>query len=224
MPPVIIRYPLDPTGVNPDNLVLNEVHPMVRRKVRAIATTYGAFYTESLVVIDVVTQLPLEKGRQYFAAELYEVPTGKFGKEVCAIIILTDETVSDTISLQYQAVGGDYSQSMTAIVQMLDNLALDNRPVSWPSIIDKPSEFPPSHHLHDIGDVYGFEYVVHALDRIRQAIEMGDSASHDAIYRYVDNKLAAAQVANQAAIATAVGQASESAGADEGMLMFLANT
>ena len=224
MPTPIIRYQLDPTGVNPDNYVNGEIHAMVRRKVRAIATTYGAFYTNSLRIVDVATQQPLEKDRQYFAAELYELPTGKFGKEVCAIIVITDETVGDTVSISYQAVGGEYSQSMTAIVQMLDNLALDNRPVSWPDIINRPSEFPPSHHLHDIGDVYGFEYVVHALDRIRQAILMGDSASHDAIYRYIDSKTTAVSPQIQAAITTAVQQASGSAGASEDELMFISNT
>jgi len=184
--PNVIRYPLDPTGTNPDNLVSDEPHQMPARQIRAIATEYGAFYTESVTVVDAATNQPLVKGVQYYPAELYEVPTGMFGKEVCAIIMITDPSVSANVKITYQAVGGEYSRSVTAIIQQIEALNLDDRPVEWGSIINKPSEYPPSHHLHDLGDIYGFEYMVHALDRIRAAILMGDDVSHDTIYQYID--------------------------------------
>lgn len=183
----LIRYPLDPTGVNPDNLVQGELHTLLARQTRVVAPTYGAFYSGSLVVRDTSNNQVLVKNVQYYAAELYEVPSAKFGKEVCAIVVITDASVSNNISLEYQAVGGEFSAAATAIVQQIEALNLDARPVQWGSIIEKPSEYPPSHHLHDIGDIYGFEYVVHALDRIRAAILMGDDLSHDTIYQYVDS-------------------------------------
>lgn len=186
--PNVIRYPLDPTGTNPDNLVVDEPHTLPARQIRAVATEYGAFYTESMVVVDAATNLPLDKGVQYYAAELYEVPTGMFGKEVCAIILITDPSVSPNIRITYQAVGGEYSRSVTAIIQQIEALNLDDRPVEWGAIINKPSEYPPSHHLHDLGDIYGFEYMVHALDRIRDAILRGDDISHDTIYQYIDSR------------------------------------
>lgn len=189
----IIRYPLDPTGTNPNNLVQGELHSPVRRNTRAVATTYGAFFSQSLVVRDTSNNQVLTKGVQYFAAELYEVPTAKYGQEVCGIVVITDSSVSDQISLDYQAVGGEFSTSADAVIAQLNALNLDDRPVAWGSIIAKPSEYPPSHHLHDIGDVYGFEYVVHALERIKAAILMGDDISHDAIYQYVDNSVAGFQ-------------------------------
>ncbi|MNU19574.1 hypothetical protein D3C71_78030 [compost metagenome] len=186
--PNVIRYPLDPTGTNPDNLVVDEPHTLPARQIRAVATEYGAFYTESMVVVDAATNQPLVKGVQYYAAELYEVPSGMFGKEVCAIILIKDPSVSPNIRIRYQAVGGEYSRSVTAIIQQIEALNLDDRPVEWGSIINKPSEYPPSHHLHDLGDIYGFEYMVHALDRIRDAILRGDDISHDTIYQYIDSR------------------------------------
>jgi hypothetical protein len=201
MPPTILKYPLDPTGVSPDNLVQNEPHTMVHRHVRSIAPTYGAFFTESVVIVDTVNNSPLVKDTQYYAAEMYELPTERYGKEICSIIVITDATVSDSVMITYQALGGEFSTPMDAIVQMLNNLALDNRPVSWPNIIERPSQFPPSMHLHDAGDIYGFEYVVHALDRIRAALEAGDEISHDAIYRYIDTAVAAFNTALANAVA-----------------------
>jgi hypothetical protein len=187
MTPVIVRYPLDPTGINLNNLVQGETHEMVRRKVRAIATIYGAFFSESLKVVDFATQQELIAGTQFIAAEMYELPTQRYGKEVCAIILILDESVGDKVSLQYQAVGGEFSSSFTAITQMLEDLALDERALGWTAIVDRPTEFPPSHHFHDAGDTYGWESILHALDKVRSAIAAGDRLSHDAIYRYIDN-------------------------------------
>ena len=182
---MVIRYPLDETGTSPDNLVLNEPHELGSRQVRCIALHYGAFFTESLRVRDAATGQPLNS-TQYYPAELYAVPTALYGKEICAIIVITDPTVSGNVLVDYQVLGGYYGASTQAIIQQLENLNLDDRPVSWPNIIDKPSEFPPTWHYHDAGDIFGFEFVVQALDRIRDAILMGDKASHDEIYRYID--------------------------------------
>lgn len=186
MPAPVIRHPLDPTGVNVNNLVMNEAHTLPNRLVRVISPIYGAFFTESVVIRDTANNQVLTSS-QYDAVELFEVPTAKYGKEICGIILIKDTTVSANVTLQYQALGGDYGGSLDIIVNMLNNLALDNRPAAWGSIIGKPSEFPPSHHLHDIGNVYGFEFVVHQLERIRRAIEFGDELSHDAIYKYIDS-------------------------------------
>lgn len=188
MTPLVVRYPLDPTGTSPNNLVAGEIQNLTpNRNVRAIATLYGAFFTESLIITDIATNTVLTPGTQYYAAELYELPTSRYGKEICAVILITDTSVSNQVSLQYQTLGGPYGTSATAIIQQIENLQLDTRPVAWGDILDRPSAFPPSFHLHDIGDVYGFEYVVHALDRIRDAIEVGDSAQYDQIYAYIDH-------------------------------------
>ena len=189
--PIVLRYPLDPTGSNPNNLVTGEIQTMPARTVRAIAPDYGAFYSDSLVITDNATNQVLTAS-QYYAAEMYSLPSYEFGQEICSIIMITDPTVSSSVSLQYQCLGGEYQTAQTAIIQQIYNLNLDDRPAAWPAIIGKPDAFPPSAHLHDAGDLYGFEYVTNALDRIRAAILLGDDASHDAIYSYID--LATSQI------------------------------
>jgi hypothetical protein len=190
MAPIIVRYNLDPTGVSPDNLVQGEAHTLVGRLVRSIAPIYGAFFAGSMVVTDQTTGLPLVRGQQWYPGELYDVPTALYGKDIFAIVIITDVNVSSSVSLQYQSVGGEYGTSDNAIIQQLATLNVDARPVAWPDIIRKPADYPPSMHLHDAGDVYGFEYVVHALERVRAALEFGDEISHDQIYNYIDTKIA----------------------------------
>lgn len=195
MTPAVIRYPLDPTGVNPNNLVTGEIQNLTaNRNVRAIAPNYGAFFTNSLIVTDMATNKALTPNTQYYAAELYELPTDRYGQQICAIILITDPTVSNTVSLQYQTLGGPYGTSATAIIQQIENLQLDTRPVAWGDILGRPSAFPPAFHLHDIGDVYGFEYLVHAVDRVRTAIETNQASALDLFYSYIDQLFAAFQI------------------------------
>lgn len=184
-PSPLYRYPLDSTGTSPDNLVVGEEHQLSNRSVRAIAPTYGGFFAESCVVTDLATSQPLIKGTDYYFGELFEFPTGRYGKEIFGVILITKPNVAG-VSISYQALGGDYSYSMDALIAMIDNLNLGDRPVAWGSIIGRPDLFVPATHWHDIGDVYGFEYVVSALIQLRNAILTGDVASHDEIYRYID--------------------------------------
>lgn len=185
-----LRYPLDPTGVNPDNKIVGEIHTLPNRTVRAVAPGYGSFFDESVVVRDVATGLPLVKGVQFVSTEMLEFPTGRYGKEIDGIILIKDSTVSSNIEIDYQTLGGAYSTNSDAIIAMLNSANLDDRPVAWGDIIGKPDAFVPAMHYHDIGDIYGFEYVVHAIERVREAILIGDDASHDQIYRYIDSTFA----------------------------------
>lgn len=187
--PIVPRYPLDTTGVSPNNKIEQEAHTLTNRPIRAIAPEYGAYFTESIVVRDTTNSTELVKNTDYYCAEMYAVPSSKYGKEICSIVVITNPAISSNVDIDYQALGGPWSYSQQAIVQMIDSLNLDNRPVTWDDIINKPHGFNPVHHLHDAGDVYGFEYVVAELERIRQAILLGDSVSHDLIYAYINNEI-----------------------------------
>lgn len=189
MTPLVIKYKLDPTGVSPNNLVQGEVHQMVRRKVRSIAPAQGAFFSASLRLIDTATNKTLVKGTQYIATEMIEEVTARFGKEVCSIILITDPAVSDEVSIQYQCVGDKWVNYAQTIQQLITALNLDDRPVSKDAIIDWPSEFPPAHHLHDVGDTYGWEFVVNALNRVLSSINMADAMKLDALYAYIDQTI-----------------------------------
>lgn len=183
----IIRYPLDLTGVSPDNFVSQEPHTLPNLSKRAFVTRYGPFFTESLKVYDGVTGELLKKKDQYIVAQLVESATVRTGKEICSIIIVTDPAVNSTVNIDYQVLGGPFSLSVDALISMLETLNLDERPITWGAILGKPSLFQPGHHLHDAGDIYGFEYVVLQLEYVRRAILLGDVQSHDEIYAYIDS-------------------------------------
>lgn len=188
MPTPAIRHEEDRTGLNPDNLVINESHTLLPRQRRILVPLYGPYYTESLVITDVNTGKQL-KTTDYFHADFVQTAQWLSGKEVASTIVITNRSISNNISINYQCFGGAYNVNAEVLKAQIQALALDNRPVLYDKILGKPSAFAPAAHLHDVGDVFGWEYVVFVLERIRSAIEMGDENSHLAIYDYIDQQL-----------------------------------
>lgn len=199
-----IVYPLDLTGTASSNLITGEVHDLSglpATQNRAFVLNYGPFFTDGLVVTNLATGQPLKAasigstGGQYVATQLFVDATLRTGKDICAVIVITDLTLPAglQVSVTAQMLGGDYSASVDAIQQLINGLSLGSQPVAWAGILGKPVLFPPAPHLHDLGDVYGFEYMVAALERIVQAIYIGDTAQLNAIYQYIDHEVAGLQ-------------------------------
>lgn len=186
---LIVKYPLDLTGNNPDNRVLNEPHTIPREKSRGFAPNAGAFYTNpsKLKIVHKATNYTLQPHTDYLAVELYERASKASGQEVCAGIVIVNDTLDGEFLVTYQAVGGEFSCNVDVIQRLIEQLDLDNRPVRWGDILGLPNAYNPTPHLHDIDDLYGMEYVVESLERIRAAIVLGDYNDHEEIRQRIEN-------------------------------------
>lgn len=184
--PVPIRYPLDLTGLSINNLVSDEPHTLNVKPIRSIAPTYGPYYTESLTVTDATTNQLLRRGVDYVCLDVVGLRSAQSGKEICTILAITNKLVSNTVRISYQCVGGYYVGNYEPIRLLIENLTNDTRQVQWENILNRPEAFDPQKHLHRLGDVIGFEYVVVALENIRNAIILGDDVSHAAIINQLD--------------------------------------
>lgn len=181
-------HAFDETGTLPENYIENEQRDLATRDVRAVVATYGSFFTDTFVMRD-ANGVVVPRIKYQFA--LYnDVISSKVGKNICAAVVLLDKTVPSPVFIDYHCVGGPWSASNELIIELFKKLQSDDRPVAWPNIIGKPEGYAPAHHLQDIGDLYGAEYWVEAIERLTQAFLMGDSASHDEIFRYIDAKYA----------------------------------
>lgn len=185
----VIRYALDTTGLNSDNYIAGEPHILANYPIRAIVPTYGAFFTESLKVYDKDANKLLVRGTHYICTELATDPTELYAKEICYIIVVTDKTVSSNVAIDYQLLGGLYGRSTDAILSIYNFVLNGSSSASWPNIINKPAEFIPSAHLHDIADVYGFEYIVNAVERLRAAILIGSAPEFQKVLKYIDDQV-----------------------------------
>lgn len=179
-----IAHVFDETGTLAENYVENEQRDLAQRNVRALCTLYGSFFVESVKLRD-ANGNPLQPSQYQFGL-FNELITEKTGKDIAAAVIITDATVIAPVFIDYQCVGGPWGATNEQIIDLFTALMTDDRPVSWPNILGKPDGFKPAHHLQDIGDLYGAEYFVAALDRLANAYLMGDNASHDEILRQID--------------------------------------
>lgn len=197
MTPVVIQYPLDLTGRNPDNLVVGERHGPCGPGNRVFVLNYGPFYTKRLVLRNASTQAELIPNVDYKAIQTFIEPTLKTGQLICSIIQIQPTAYNIEIDVDYQVLGGDYSLSTTALETLIADIQGDDRPVRWGEIIGKPEAYPPTPHIHDINDVFGWQYLCASLEAVRQAILIGDPSADEDFYAYVDQKFATAMAATQ---------------------------
>ena len=182
------RYPLDPTGNNPDNLIVNEVHDIGIKAVRAVAPTYGAYYTDTITIVDDVTEKPLVKNVDFSCVELLQDASLRYGKEICVMVLILNKTVGSKVRLTYQTVGGQFQYDGSSIVNLYEAAIKDARPVKWEDVLNTPLEYPPSFHKHMLEDVQGFEPVVAAIERVRNAIVLSDVPAFDALINWMQTK------------------------------------
>lgn len=190
MTPLVLRHPVDPTGASPNNRVQNEARSLVDRPRRAIVPTYGAFFTQSLIIHDAQRLFELKRGVHYDVMGLFADATKEFGKEVACIIVIKSAAVSSEVVFTYQAVGGAKYQSVMHIaVEVTKNLTDDDRELVWTALSNRPSMFYPAHHFHDIGDAYAFDPLVNTLEGIRGVVLASDRAAQDDLYLNVDGRI-----------------------------------
>jgi ABC-type polysaccharide/polyol phosphate export permease len=72
---------------------------------------------------------------------------------------------------------------------MYETVLQDARPVAWENVLGKPLLFPPTTHLHNLEDVYGFEPIVGALERVRNAIILSDVPAFEALVDWVNGQI-----------------------------------
>jgi len=184
-PEMKIRYEFDKSGRNPNNLVSEEGHVLNDREVRIISPRHAHFYIESVVIKDKKNNQVVPRA-SYFFDDTSETIAGLTGLGAASTIVLVDKTVSKNISVTYQAVGGQFTSiDIPALQNKLNSLNLDNRPVSWLNIANKPDAFPPAEHLHPIWQTYGYEGLIYVIERLIKATLIGDEESHNVIWEAI---------------------------------------
>lgn len=188
-----IYLELDKTGQSIANRVFSEQHATGQTFNRLIIPKYGAFFADSLALykVNTVTGVftPLVRGVDYFAIELLHNTTVMLGKEVCLAILITEASIATNFIINYQALGGSDQINVENLYGLIDQLNSTTATIAWDSIPNKPKQFVPADHLHDSADLYGLEYITGAVDRVRDAVLIGDRQNHVALISRLDNKI-----------------------------------
>lgn len=185
-------YPIDYTGTANTNLIANESVTLADQAFRAFSPLYAPFFKKNIVIVDNGSGLRLTP-TQYSCYNLISAPSAiaGIGNEVYAVILVTDDHVSNNLSISYQTVGGAYTSGYEAITGLVNNLLASNQvantdPIDWYTIQNLPNGFPENLHLHSLGDTVGWEFMASQLEQLKLAIMLGDQINKNFVLSYID--------------------------------------
>lgn len=192
-----LGYPLDATGVSPNNKVSGELHAVDGSgNRRYLSTVWGAFFFAGHTVVDAANGTPLTYGVQYHVAGRYDVPSSRFQKTVAGIFVIKDPAIKN-VYLNYQAVGGDFGETADIYTSMLGRRGKAGRNTDWGEYLD-PVELLSDEDLEYYkGLTSGPQHLAMAINRLAAARIENDPGFMDKIRQYVSTS--ATQIAGDAA-------------------------
>lgn len=186
--PLLPSYPLDLTNSALSNRITDEIHTFNVLTDRMFVPSAGPFYTQGFDIRHPVTNAPLLPNVHYKILHLHKEASLQSGKNVCCIVYVHNASIPGC-KINYQVVGGVYSDTADVIREILDNLPnLPNaNQVHWGQIIGQPVQYPPAAHRHHVDSLYNMGDVVNVLEQIRTSMLAGDAGAFEAIYQYIFN-------------------------------------
>lgn len=163
------RYPYDPTGRSPDNLVRTERHVVTIDGNNVFFPRYGAYFNDSLVVKQGEKTLVLNQ--DYQLSFFWQDATIQVGKPISLAFNFINDKIIGEIQIDYQVVGGEWAGSVEAIEQLKQNPPDKHRNVFWDEVIGKPEAWQPTRHIHHVNDVYGLTPLVLAIEEMKRSLE-----------------------------------------------------
>lgn len=185
------RFELDYTGERPSNYVRGETHTLGSQRFRPLAPISGAYFVDKLQVWDTFNNRLLIKEIDYKCLNMSSVATSltKNNALICTLVLIINPQVSSQVHLNIQYLGGPYERGVQGIKGLLDSLSGDGKAVTYADLSDKPTNFEPSPHFANVSSAIGYEYLIYELERIRQAILMGDDLGHEQLHNYIKASL-----------------------------------
>lgn len=178
-------YPKDLTMSLASNHIEREVKAFSKAEDRIFVPDGGPFFSQSLIIKD-GNGLPLKPQIDYKLLYLNEGATLETGRDIVSVIWVMKETIS-SVSLDYRVVGGDYGNTVNAIMQEIKKAGPIQKNVDWNvNVYGKPHQFPPAPHFHTPDTFTGWQMVYEQLEGIRKAIITGDDVSWEAHYNYIN--------------------------------------
>lgn len=172
-------YPFDPTGAATTNLVVGErqtINPPAMDSFYYIVPLAGPYFRESLKVFLYPDAIQLQEGVHYSCSHMFHAATQATGMGIYGSITFFDHTLTGTVSLEYQTLGGDWTISEAKIAELLANTLINPRITTWEQAVDVPYQFPPINHEFNITDFVGADDIVSKLQLIVDALNSNNGA------------------------------------------------
>lgn len=170
-PPYTYEY--DPTGLDPTNLIANEIHsvtaPVDPLRANFIVPRAAPFFRAGMVVSTgpMVTDPVMVEGVDYTLTHHFLEASRSVEQPVYGSINFLNRAFTGTVYLTYQTIGGAYTLADYTIVENLTRSLYKLMTVTWAQMVGVPVAFPPTPHDHDNEDLTG---VVDVLDKLQGII------------------------------------------------------
>lgn len=166
-------YPLDRTGTATTNKVTETrtLNNKSRNGFNFIVPKAAPFFRDGLkVYLASNTTTPLVEGKDYILTHHFLEGSRETGLEIYGGILFNDKTLTGSVKLTLQTLGGQYTlptvNTVEAITRSLHNVLF----CTWSEVVNLPQGFSPIDHVHDSADAVGFEAVNQTLERMIVAI------------------------------------------------------
>lgn len=171
-------YDLDTSGVSPQNRIHDERHTLptyIPSEWRYIVPRSAPFFTANYEVylIDPATnaKTKLERYQHYAESHPYAAVTNALQKQVCGSIMILDTTITGTVSIEYNTIGGPFTIDSAKILEILANRLVNPVTVDWSQVADVPAKFPPEIHYHPAENLGEYGQLVTAVKDNTEAMK-----------------------------------------------------
>ena len=166
-------YPFDPTGTLATNKVINEAHainPPEHSDYYFIVPLNAPFFQTNLKVQHHPSGRVLQEGVDFSLGYKFIQASLGVATPIYGAICIYDLTLSGSLEVTYQTLGGVWSISQEKASELLLDVIHNPRISSWEQVVERPHDFPVIDHEWHLDDMVGATEVVEALSDIEQAI------------------------------------------------------
>lgn len=165
------NYQFDNTSSNNDNLVVDELHPLLLNGARILVPRHGVAYTKDLIVQPSAGGSALRLGIDFNFVSIDTYLTTLTGHETFSAIEVKNDLLAGNMLITYRAVGGVEGASNKLMHDLIDALdAISQGGVNWADIINKPALFPVGDHDHPITQLTELQLLSNTIADLRQAL------------------------------------------------------
>lgn len=174
---------LDKLGTLPANKITENI--LVGKNGKTFPLDGGSFYADSVRVWNRATSTLLQRKVDYELVETDMDAVRDTGKSVARYLTIL-KSIHIDITVEYQAVGGIYqftngkrlSDAVNTFVTLPENT----------HVVGLPDQYAPAPHVQHINDFYKHGPLLHAINRIEDAIRAGGSKGLiDGMMSYIDS-------------------------------------
>lgn len=168
------EYDFDPNGTSVDNKIVGETHvisPPDSTDFYFVVPDHAPFFLNNLSITHYPSGNTLVEGVDYGLSYKFLTASYQTAKSIFGAISIFNKTLSGTLEITYQTLGGKWAIDETKAAELVSNAIHNPRITSWELVVDLPETFPAIEHSHDLSDLVGMSEVVTQLEAIKTALE-----------------------------------------------------